>query len=282
MSSECLSSSPEDGVDVMRSFNRDKHKRRKHKHSHGIALVRFNGERTEILLVRKRHTYAFITFVFSNYDTRSNDEVLRLLNKMTAEEKLILRSLDFKMIWYHVWLTDEARPVQELVRSDPLIRLLKSKSQPDMGSYIAAKNKFESAFKHDNGKRLKELIAISKSVQPLWEIPKGQRNGHESDIQAAIREFQEETSIPPQHYRLFPNESRSFTFIDDIKYTYTYWLAFTRRNIVPRIDFRTEQPAEISDIKWMSIEDIRRVDATGQLERFIRPIFKWMRARMEQ
>jgi 8-oxo-dGTP pyrophosphatase MutT (NUDIX family) len=228
----------------------------------GIACCRFNGNKQEILLVCKRYTYAFNTFAHGKYNSNSNADLISLFNGMTIDEKLDILSLNFTQIWYRLWLNSSRNNI----------------------SYFAAKNKFESTFVADGGSRLKKLIAKSSNSHKVWEIPKGRKkNKSESDIHCAIREFCEETNLQKKNYKIFPWAQRTYSFIDaGVNYINTYYLAFTKHNVEPRVNFGThEQVNEISDIRWMSIEDIRHIDVSSRLENFVRPIFNFMKKHMK-
>lgn len=176
---------------------------------------------------------------------------------MTIDEKYDLLSLNYIQIWYRVWLSTTNRDTK----------------------YYRSKNKFENTFVADNGRRLRDLISKSTHAEKIWEIPKGKKKYKtESDIHCAIREFYEETGISKKSYKIYPN-SNIYTFIDaGTRYTTKYFLAFTKFNIAPYVNFgRQEQLEEVSDIKWMTIEDIRRIDTNKRLEAFIKPIFGFMK-----
>jgi 8-oxo-dGTP pyrophosphatase MutT (NUDIX family) len=209
-------------------------------------------------MVSKRFTYAYGDFVNGKYNSCSNADIIALLNQMTVEEKHDLLSLNFAQIWYRLWLTNTHRG----------------------SGFFLAKNKFESTFCADGGVRLRRLIGRATHGQRIWEIPKGRRrNKVELDIHCAIREFSEETNISKRSYHIFPSKTRSYSFVDDgTRYTSIYYLAFARHTIEPSIDFnRSDQIEEISDIRWMSLDQIRLVDQNERLVKFIRPIFRFMR-----
>jgi hypothetical protein len=184
----------------------------------GIACCRFNGNKPEILLVRKRYTYSFNIFGHGKYNSGSNAELINLFNGMTVDEKLDILSLNFKQIWYRLWLHGGSTNA----------------------NYLVSRNKFESTFVIDGGARLKKLISKSSNViSPVWEIPKGRKkNKQEPDIHCAIREFYEETGIPKKNYKIFPWATRTQSYVDSgVRYTSTYYLAYTKHNIEPRVDF---------------------------------------------
>jgi 8-oxo-dGTP pyrophosphatase MutT (NUDIX family) len=227
------------------------------KQSLGIACCRKNNNKLEVLLVCKRYTYSYNLFVHAKYNSNNNVGLIELFNGMTVDEKLDILSLNFVQIWYRVWL-----------------------NTPRNASYYMSKNKFETTFLPDNGARLKKLISKSVNSAKIWEIPKGRKRSKvESDLNCAIREFGEETNVHKKMYKLFPTAKRTYSFIDGgIRYINTYYIAHTKINIEPRINFGTqEQVDEICDIRWMSIEEIRMCDPTHRLEKFIRPIFNYVK-----
>jgi 8-oxo-dGTP pyrophosphatase MutT (NUDIX family) len=231
----------------------------KSKLSYGIACCRINNGRPEILLVYKRYTYAFQLFVAGKYNPNNNSSISRLLDKMTVDEKLDILSLNFQQMWYRIFL------------DSPM--MIKS------NTYYSAKNKFETAFVPDRGQRIRKLINRSANVNRVWEIPKGRKRAQESDIQSAVREFDEETGINKKQYRIYPWFVRSYSYIDEsVKYVNKYFLAIAKTNIEPHIQFNfQEQLNEISDIRWMNIDEIRLIDQTGRLSKFIKPIFNYVR-----
>ena len=69
--------------------------------SYGIALVRKNINNIyEILFIKKRLSYAFIAFIKGIYNRNNDNDILRLLNNMTLDEKFCIMSLNFNIMWY--------------------------------------------------------------------------------------------------------------------------------------------------------------------------------------
>lgn len=230
----------------------------KDRHSYGIACCRIYKNKPEIMLICKRFTYAYNLFANGNYSAEDNNEIITMLSGMTIDEKLDLLSLNFIQIWYRLWLNS----IQ--------------KNQ----NFFAAKNKFEQLWVVDNGERLRSLISKSSTCDKLWEIPKGRkRNKNEPDIHCSVREFGEETGIHKKSYKLFPGAKKTHSYIDaGVRYINTYYIGIAKHNIEPRINFALQdQIDEISDIRWMSIEDIRYVDPSGRLETVVKPIFNFIK-----
>lgn len=231
--------------------------------SYGIACFRkrYNKYGNELLFINKRLTYAFIAFVKGIYEKNLNDQsIMKLLNKMTVDEKIILKSLNFNIIWYKCHL------------DKPDI------NQKTLNMYNKLKRKFENNFMIDNGKKLISLIEKSTSVNLIWEIPKGHKNNKESDLNAAIREFYEETSISKYKYKiLFNMKPLVYSFIDDnVKYIYTYYIAkLIDNHYIPYVKLNLKSVInETSDIKFLSINEMKVLINNRQLLNEIKNLIK--------
>ncbi len=80
-------------------FNEYKMKR---VNSYGIACCRKNPvtENYEVLLIKKRVSYAFISFIKGAYNLKDEKSIYDLFNKMTLHEKITIFSCKFETIWY--------------------------------------------------------------------------------------------------------------------------------------------------------------------------------------
>lgn len=236
--------------------------------SYGIALVKKNKllnnhNQYEILMIKKRLTYAFIAFVKGIYNKNNENELLRMFNSMTVDEKFCIMSLNFNIMWYKSTL------------SLPYINKYLSK---ELTKYEKCKIKFEKSFLNDNGKRLLNIIKKSKSSKKIWEIPKGANNRNESNINAAIREFYEETNIKKNKYKILYNINPiTYTFTDDnITYKYVYYIAVLLDNKYQlHLDFSPNSHImEITELKFFSINELKLINYNDKFINCIKKIFK--------
>lgn len=285
---------PKEKMPVL-SGDKKKLMKKNEKSSVGIACCRIKNNKPGILLVQKRYTYAFCEFVHGQYITEivkdthnnkvstefslsinntnvkdihsdtniliiknpvlssyqyDNNELKKKLSMMTLEEKLDILTFDFDKLWYRIWL-----------------------DSPKIPQYYISKLKFEFLDKS----KLKKMIEHSKNIGLLWEIPKGMKKKGETDINAAVREFEEETNIAKMMYKINPDAKIKYKYIDDlITYNVQYYIAITKKNIIPEINLSSkEQIKEISAIKWFTIEEIRFVDDKNKhLEQIVSRAFK--------
>lgn len=236
--------------------------------SYGIACFQRNKQgKLQVLMIRRRNSYEFAEFVLCKYTNKNLP--IGLFDKMFPEEKLDLLTLNFSRIWYRLFLDKDGQ--------DP--------------SFMRKKIKFERNFLCDSGNKLVSLIQNSKNKIPseLWELPKGRRRKDhhrraydETELECALREFEEETGIKKSMYRVYPDIHNTYTFTDyGITYVCKYFMAIANTHFIPEeINFSNRsQIKEISCIRWLTIEYIRILsrgesNIESNLEIFMNPIFK--------
>lgn len=235
----------------------------KYKTSYGIALCRFNKEKnnqSEILMVKKRYTYYYFSFIFGHYKKYNNKQLQYLFNNMTFGEKVDILSMKFSNMWYRLWLSDPEKnyDINNLYDKDKSTDI----QYKNLKCYFRKKTKFETIFLRDGGKRLKRLINNSTNAVTPWEIPKGGINENELELECAKREFEEESGITSDKYTILWNVDPITVSHkdDDIIYRYVYYIAYLNNNInwQPKIKFDTSyQLTEIEQVQWVSLNDIK-------------------------
>lgn len=244
-------------------------KQRLVRRSAGIACCRYNTTRKcyEILLVKKRCSYNFVSFVLGYYSKKDEKQLKTLFNGMTHAEKVDIISLKYNQLWYHVMLN---YPDYLDINSDRM-------SKGDINAYIRKKNKFESTFVVDGGIKLRSLINGTHNSELLWEIPKGRKSKNELTFDCAMREFKEETNMRSSNYKVITsiNPITEIYICTGITYSNKYYVAETNIQTDPRMSFvNPHQISEIEDIKWMNTADISICDPIGRLHKQVKAIFK--------
>ena len=244
----------------------------RYKYSSGIALCRRNprNNKVEVIIVKKRCTYWFTAFVLGMYWPNDDTRLLFMFSRMTPEEKLVILTLNFESMWNHTWQTHNENPK------------FKRKKIADYDFYREKRHKFER-LTGDTGKRLRQLIAKSKNNSLIWEIPKGRKQfSHENDVECAIREFEEETNIKKESYKIIP-DIKPFRLVhrdDNTIYISTYYIAKPIKPIRVRMNFdMLDQICEIIDIKWANEDEVRLLKC-AQFQ-FIKKIFKTVRKKLK-
>ena len=110
-------------------------------------------------------------------------------------------------------------------------------------------------------------------------------NKNESSLNAAIREFSEETNIKKNKYKILYNlEPIEYIFIDDnITYKYVYYMAIMLdQKYVPNIELTINSNSlmESIDIKFLNIIEISIINKDPKFLKFIKKIFKYTKSYM--
>ena len=264
------------------------------KKSYGIACCRYNLKTNlpEILMIKKRYTYAFFDFVFAKYKKKDDNRLRKLFNQMSIQEKAEILRLDFDKLWARIRIKIPSQPNinnkhnfslykninysntkiidSKLENSNEninpgYIRNFESKLSDDWFTYKNKKDKFKNNFLHiDKGKRLKRLINGTKSIDSIWEIPKGRPNRNEKPINTALREFKEETDISIDKYTILIHIKPIVNsyIINRCSYKHTYYIAIAKGfNWNPEINFCSyEQMTEVENLQWVSLEKAKHLN----------------------
>ena len=239
-------------------------RRRTHYNSYGVACFSQSKTGPKLLLIQKPTTYEFALFTRGDYNPTNLNEFEKLIAGMTIDERRSILTLDFGAI---VARTFSGRYVREL--------------------YSRHIGKYRLQFiKHKNHKSMIRIIKNSNIAgqRPIWEIPKGRRQSHETSLITAIREFTEETGIPNVGLRMLPpTYSKTYTYTDaGATYQNKYFIAVTdtKHNIDRTIG---DDYTETLQIAWKSLADIHQLSETAlipaekKLHKFCKQIFKLLR-----
>jgi 8-oxo-dGTP pyrophosphatase MutT (NUDIX family) len=203
-------------------------------------------DNVELLLIRRRNSLGYIELLRGRYDINDTDYITGLFKQMTDKEIKMIRDNknNYEYLWCDLW--NETLETTNFKKD-----------------YVIAKEKFDELCKigfFDNH-------FDNEYNDPEWGFPKGRRNNNEKNLQCALREFNEETSLTKDDIlilnKLFPfNEV--FTGTDGIIYKHVYFIAIKEKNI--DIDL-SKLSYEIGDIKWVKFEKALELIRPYQTER---------------
>jgi ADP-ribose pyrophosphatase YjhB (NUDIX family) len=192
-------------------------------------------------MVRKPNTYVFCEFVMGKYQRSDTAHLRTMFSLMSYSEKMDILSMNFGVMWYRL---HKVNPDANVVYYNKV--------------YQSKKHKFETSFLSDNGCRLKSLISNSYNADSIWELPKGRKISDESDLNSAIREFEEETGLSRTAYSILyriPPYIESYTDFGTT-YIHTYYFATASQE---KLDYKFDinQIKEVSAVQWCTVEHIK-------------------------
>ena len=203
----------------------------------GIICFRINkikNNQLEYLMVQRKDSMGYVDILRGKYNIHNNFHIKNILNEITHNEKQNIIKFNYKQLWIKLW---------DITDSDEISKINSNK------------NNNETKFEHLK----KNPIFINhntKYSEPEWGFPKGRRNNGETDIECAIREFEEETGFSHDIIKIFENIytlEENFTGSNLKSYKHKYFIAF--------IDFKDShnihnfQKSEIGNMKWMSYNE---------------------------
>ena len=208
----------------------------------GIIAVRLNSNNEyEYLMIRRKDTLGYVDFMRGKYCLYNKSYIHNIINEMTLTEKNNLLTLDFNTLWKKLWggeigiqYRSEERTSQEKI------------NQLNVG--IKTNHEFYS---------LETLINNSTTQwkETEWGFPKGRRNYQEKDLNAAIREFEEETGYCKSSLQIIHNLlplEEIFTGSNYKSYKHKYYLAFINEPFNKISSFETN---EVSKIEWKTLSN---------------------------
>jgi ADP-ribose pyrophosphatase YjhB (NUDIX family) len=197
----------------------------------GIILVEsptipVASDTTRLLMIRRKDSMSFAEFMRGKYDVNNVEYISRLFKNMTVKEQYLIISEPFDTIWKSLWGDDH-----------------------QSSDYKMSYQKFSEL-------NVQDLVYknFSMYIEPEWGFPKGRRIRGESDIDCAIREFNEESNIPREAYTLLKNIRLEETFegLNGVRYKHIYFVGLLQKpkliDIFQR--FTPMQRREISAIRW--------------------------------
>ena len=204
----------------------------------GIILYYKDNNNIKLLLIRRKHSIGYIEFIRGNYDINNIFYIKRLLSVMNYNEKNKILSKNFEYLWKDLWHIQKINKNKKFILNQDKFNNLRN------GIFI-----------NDKFINLKLLFydVNYNWNETEWEIPKGKRKYKETDLEAAKREFYEETGINEDNYDIIDNIKfiENYKGINNYNYRNIYFLAKIKNYIEPEINYNDKnQYCEISKIKW--------------------------------
>lgn len=196
-------------------------------------------EYIKFLLVKRRNSLNYIDFIRGKYDINNLNSIVSMAKLMSKDEIELLKKHNFNKLWYDLWL-------KNAYKKKYLYEMNKSK---DKFNYLKSINFFDNL--------------NSEYVSTEWEIPKGGKKYNESNIDCAIREFEEETSLNQNNYKIISCIEPIhdiFVGTNNKEYRHIFYTAIYNNN--NNSEENNHSNNEIECVKWCSWNDIKTLIRT--------------------
>ena len=193
-------------------------------------------EYIKFLLVKRRNSLNYIDFIRGKYDINNLNSIINMTKFMSKDEIELLKTNNFNKLWYDLWLKNSYKKKysDEMNKSNEKFNYLKSIQFFD------------------------DLFSEYSSTE--WEIPKGGKKYNETNINCAIREFEEETSLTKNNYKIINCVDPIhdiFIGTNNKEYRHIFYTALYNNNNIS--DENTHSNNEIDCVKWCSWNDINTI-----------------------
>jgi 8-oxo-dGTP pyrophosphatase MutT (NUDIX family) len=199
-------------------------------------------------MIQRKDSLGFMDIMRGKYKVNEPDYIKKQLRGMTEDERKKLETMEFEDIWHLLWGSDaesSKRYAHDRITSKQKLAELRAGIELENGD------------KYTLNDLLRQEPVIYRT--PEWGFPKGRRDPHETDIQCAFRELEEETSILENEVLKVLNVAplvEQFYGSNGIHYRHSYYIAqyIGDRNI--SFDaLNPEMAREIGNLKWVTLEE---------------------------
>ena len=186
----------------------------------------------QFLLVKRRYSFNYIDFIRGKYDMYNINMITKIISYMSREEIKMIQENDFDYLWNNLW-----------------------KQTAYNKKYLNEMNKSKQKFEYVKKKGYIYIEHIYNTTE--WEIPKGKKKYKEKNIECAIREFKEETSLDSNMYKLIDiNPIQDiFTGTNMKKYCNIYYCGiYNDHDIDTKNDHTIDN--EIDMDRWCNLDEL--------------------------
>lgn len=231
------------------NFNEYKHLREKAITSYGIITYTWirdldkNGKvskELKFLLAQRRDTIHYMEFPRCK---GNNKEMEKIISLMTKEEKQRIMKCYYSNtlvdLWFDLWINKRSKA-------------FKREFKQALENYKINIEKYKDLL-------LDENIGIDETP---WCFPKGRKHHNETELECAMREFEEETLIPKKNLSILPSKPFEDIYIgtDGKVYRNVLFIAYLPINKFPNIVYRNSLfrkyiTEESSELKWFTFNE---------------------------
>ncbi len=235
----------------------------------GVVLYYKDITNIRFLMIRRKFSLGFMDFILGKYSINNLEYIYRIFNEMTIHEKIRIISETFDQLWFSIDYNCLDNNVNYL--SDEMRKKVDNEYSVSKRKFLLIKNGYIN--KYNLYINLYQVVKNSRYnwLEQEWEFPKGKRKMNESNLDAAIREFREETNFPEDNLDIILTEQpiiEKYFGSNNKKYKHIYYVGRANKFLDYNIVEMTEhQNIEISNIRWMTYAEAMRYIRPYQIEK---------------
>ena len=238
--------------------------------SYGTIVYRVCPETKQIeyLMICRKDSFGYVDFIRGKYVLTDMDHVKHIFSEMSQmEHERIKNAENFNELWCNLWnvnYTKNSHKHEERM-SKKKYETLKGEDGEEQGE--KEQGETEQGEKEQTANKestLTRILAESSNYPfPEWEFPKGRKEFNETEIECALREFEEETGVPNQSVQLIDNVSGF-----DENYVGTNYVAYKHRYFLAQMNYELNadnnnsksppltnfQQTEVSRLEWKTLD----------------------------
>jgi ADP-ribose pyrophosphatase YjhB (NUDIX family) len=164
-----------------------------------------------------------------------------LFKNMCPEEITKISCLNFDDLWNNLWQQT-------------------SKTKSFQKEFKASKVLFEILISTNEIYNLIKVIPDYET--PEWGFPKGRRNIFEKNLDCALRELEEETSLKNNKFNILHNincVNEEYIATNNVQYKHLYYLGYMSADTIPNDYFDNINNYEVAKVKWCSWDEANSI-----------------------
>jgi len=231
-----------------------------------------NAGGAEVLLVQRRDSLAYVEFIRGKYTLENVAYMVKLLSHMTVHEQDRLCGETFQTLWRNLWQIESftnfrAEYENSRLKFDHLQRGY-NVIDPSRPEGDATRVRFVSVAQLVISLRHSAGGVDGMYQETEWGFPKGRRNIGETDHDCALREFFEETGMPPNVPLTLldgPPLEEVFCGSNGTRYRHVYYMLLLPGELeqTPHVI----NSREVNKVAWFPLDDAKEAFRPYNVER---------------
>ena len=206
-------------------------------HIDNINKLDYFKKNIKFLMIQRKHSLSYIEFIRGKYCLENKNNITKLFKNMAPEEIDNISKSTFDDLWNSLWKKT-------------------SKNKIFQKEYKNSKELFEKL--KDSGE-LKTLTEVKPLYQtPEWGFPKGRRNLFEKNLDCALRELEEETTINSEQIEILNKincVNEEYTGTNNQDYRHIYYLGYAEGHEITDEYLNNISNYEVGKIGWFTWDE---------------------------